>query len=105
MASCKYDIVTVGGGLGGAALAKTMTEHGARVLVLERERQFKDRVRGEGMHAWGVPEARALGIYDLLRDTCGCEARWWDTYLESAGGHANNPSKANIPTRAHLSQI
>jgi choline dehydrogenase-like flavoprotein len=47
MASDKYDIVTVGGGLGGAALTKTMTEQGARVLVLERERQFKDRVRGD----------------------------------------------------------
>jgi hypothetical protein len=23
----------------------------------------------------------------------------------STGGHANNPGKANIPTRAHLSQI
>ena len=34
-----YDIITVGGGLGGAALAKAMAEHGARVLVLEREAQ------------------------------------------------------------------
>jgi flavin-dependent dehydrogenase len=42
-----YDIITVGGGLGGASLAKAMAEHGARVLVLEREQQFKDRVRGE----------------------------------------------------------
>lgn len=83
MASGTYDILTVGGGLGGSALAKAMAEHGARVLVVERERQFKDRVRGEGMHAWGVPEARALGIYELLRETCGVEVRWWDTYLHS----------------------
>jgi menaquinone-9 beta-reductase len=83
MATDTYDIITVGGGLGGSALAKVMAEHGARVLVVERERQFKDRVRGEGMHAWGVPEARALGIYELLRETCGVEVRWWDTYLNS----------------------
>lgn len=83
MASGTYDIVTVGGGLGGSCLAKAMAEHGARVLVVERERQFRDRVRGEGMHAWGVPEARALGIYELLRETCGVEVRWWDTYLRS----------------------
>jgi flavin-dependent dehydrogenase len=31
-----YDIITVGGGLGGAAAAKVMAEHGARVLVIER---------------------------------------------------------------------
>jgi 2-polyprenyl-6-methoxyphenol hydroxylase-like FAD-dependent oxidoreductase len=83
MASATYDIITVGGGLGGAALALAMAEHGARVLVLERESHFRDRVRGEGMHAWGVPEARALGIYERLRETCGVEVRWWDTYLRA----------------------
>jgi 2-polyprenyl-6-methoxyphenol hydroxylase-like FAD-dependent oxidoreductase len=82
MASGTYDIITVGGGLGGATLAKAIAEHGACVLVLERERQLKDWVRGEGMHAWGVPEARALGIYELLRETCGVEVRWWDTCLQ-----------------------
>jgi cation diffusion facilitator CzcD-associated flavoprotein CzcO len=41
MASNGYDVITVGGGLGGAALAKAMSEHGARVLVLEREKQLQ----------------------------------------------------------------
>ncbi len=48
-----YDIVIVGGGLGGSALAKAMAERGASVLVLEREKQFRDRVRGEGVWPWG----------------------------------------------------
>src|SRR5439155_7438881 len=39
-----YDIITVGGGLGGSALARAMAARGARVLVLEHEKQFKDRV-------------------------------------------------------------
>jgi 2-polyprenyl-6-methoxyphenol hydroxylase-like FAD-dependent oxidoreductase len=81
MASGTYDLITVGGGLGGAALAKVMAEHGARVLILERETHFKDRVRGEQMSSWGVGEARKLGIYELLRDACGHEVRWWQTYL------------------------
>jgi choline dehydrogenase-like flavoprotein len=42
MAQGTYDIITVGGGLGGSTLAKVMAERGARVLVLERERQFRD---------------------------------------------------------------
>jgi len=47
VANKTYDIITVGGGLGGASLAKAMAEHGAKVLVLERETRFKDRVLGE----------------------------------------------------------
>ena len=61
-----YDLITVGGGLGGAGLAKAMAEAGARVLVLEREREFRDRVRGEGMHPWGITEAKELGLYEPI---------------------------------------
>src|SRR6266700_1719534 len=78
MISDSYDIITVGGGLGSSALAKVMAEAGKRVLVLEREREFKDRVRGEYMSPWGVAELRELSIYDLIRDACGAEAPFVD---------------------------
>ena len=61
-----YDIITVGGGLGGASVAKAMAEKGKKVLVLERETKFKDRVRGEWMAPWGVAETKKLGIFDDL---------------------------------------
>ena len=76
-----YDIITVGGGLGGAALGRSMAQRGARVLIIERETKFKDRVRGEGMTPWGCAEARELGIYDLLVASCGHEVPWWDNYI------------------------
>jgi 2-polyprenyl-6-methoxyphenol hydroxylase-like FAD-dependent oxidoreductase len=70
-----------------------MADHGARVLVLEREPQFKDRIRGELLLPWGGAEARALGIYELLRDTCGHEVPWFDTYLGAMPtGHNNLPA-------------
>jgi choline dehydrogenase-like flavoprotein len=47
-----YDIITIGSGIAASALAKAMAEHGAKVLVLEREVKFKDRVRGEGLVCW-----------------------------------------------------
>jgi 2-polyprenyl-6-methoxyphenol hydroxylase-like FAD-dependent oxidoreductase len=81
MASETYDIITVGGGLGGAALAKAMAEHGARVLVLEREKQFKDRVRGEFLAPWGVAEAHELGIDTLLRGACGQDLPYVQTQI------------------------
>ena len=68
--------ITVDGGLGGAAVAGAMAERGASVLVLERETQFKDRVRGEGIAPWGVAEARQLGIYDMLLSSCGHEVKY-----------------------------
>jgi 2-polyprenyl-6-methoxyphenol hydroxylase-like FAD-dependent oxidoreductase len=62
-----YDVIVAGGGLGGSALAKVMAEAGARVLVLEQEARFKDRVRGEFLPPWGVSEARRLGLDDAIK--------------------------------------
>ena len=78
-----YDIITVGGGLGGSALARAMAARGARVLVLEHEKQFKDRVRGEFMAPWGVAEARELGIDQLLRDSCAQDLPYSQTQIGS----------------------
>ena len=74
-----YDVITIGGGLAGGALAKMLAESGMRVLVLEREIAFRDRVRGEQMDCWGVVEARTLGLYGLLLDTCAHEVRYWSS--------------------------
>ncbi|MFZ3339765.1 MAG: NAD(P)/FAD-dependent oxidoreductase [Terriglobales bacterium] len=68
-----YDIITVGGGIAASALAKAMAERGAKVLMLEREKQFKDRVRGEAIVSWGVAEANELGICGLLKEKCAHE--------------------------------
>lgn len=79
-----YDIVTVGGGLGGAALAGAVAAAGAHVLVLERERRFVDRVRGEALVSWGAAELRALGLYDEVLDRCGQALRWIELYFLGA---------------------
>ncbi len=75
-----YDIITVGGGLGGSSLCRAMAERGARVLVLERERKFKDRVRGEAMWPWGFAELQALGIDQSICNTFATEMRLLDVY-------------------------
>jgi menaquinone-9 beta-reductase len=73
MSAPSYDIITVGGGIAASALAKAMAERGAKVLVVERETQFRDRVRGEAIVSWGVAEAGELGICALLQQTCAHE--------------------------------
>jgi 2-polyprenyl-6-methoxyphenol hydroxylase-like FAD-dependent oxidoreductase len=79
-----YDIITVGGGLGGSAMARSMAEQGYRVLVVEHDREFRDRVRGEWLAPWGVVETKLLGIYDLLINNCGYHPTVWDTRLGPA---------------------
>ena len=70
-----YQVIVIGGGLAGATLATALAQRSITTLVLERETDFKDRVRGEQVHAWGAFEARKLGIYDLIMKTCGHEVR------------------------------
>ena len=71
-----FDVVTVGGGMGASALAISLARSGARVLVLEKETKFRDRVRGEALAPWGVAEARKLGLAELLLNTCAKELPW-----------------------------
>jgi menaquinone-9 beta-reductase len=93
MDSNQFDIIIVGGGIGGASLGKVLAEAGMRVLVVEKDREFRDRVRGEAMAPWGVPEAKALGIYQLLRETCGHEVPWLRTFIRTTLlDHRNLPA-------------
>jgi 2-polyprenyl-6-methoxyphenol hydroxylase-like FAD-dependent oxidoreductase len=58
------DVVIIGGGIGGTALAGYLARGGLSVLVLEQLETFSDRVRGEWMAPWGVAEAKRLGLYE-----------------------------------------
>lgn len=80
-----YDLIVAGGGLGGSALAKVMADAGVRVLLLEQEARFKDRVRGEFLPPWGVAEARRLALEDTFK-TCGCSS----PYMEMGLGQARD---------------
>ena len=75
-----YDIVTIGGGLGGSAIAKAMADRGANVLVLEREVRMRDRVRGEFLWPWGTAEAIDLGIYSALIEGSGHRVPYLNVY-------------------------
>jgi 2-polyprenyl-6-methoxyphenol hydroxylase-like FAD-dependent oxidoreductase len=65
------DVVVVGGGIAGCALAATLARAGVDVLVLEREARYRDRVRGEIFVSWGVAELRRMGLEDALLATPG----------------------------------
>ena len=57
----QFDVVIVGGGIGGGALATVLARAGKRVLVLEKATVYRDRVRGEWIAPWGVAERKRSG--------------------------------------------
>jgi len=86
-----YDLVIVGGGIGGSALATVMARAGRKVLLLEKSEQYEDRVRGEWIAPWGVAETKRLGLYDLLMSAGGhhiCEHVTYDESLAPAACEA-----------------
>lgn len=66
MTNLSPEIVIVGGGVGGGALATVLARNGVEVVVLERETSYPDRVRGEFIAPWGVAEFKRLGLLDLV---------------------------------------
>ena len=76
------DVVVVGAGIAGASVAAVLARGGLEVLLLERQRAYRDRVRGEYMAPWGVLEARDVGLEDVIRGTRAVDARYSVTYDE-----------------------
>src|SRR5947209_17357133 len=65
------DVAIVGAGIAGGALATVLARAGLDVLLLEREVEYHDRVRGESMFPWGVAEVLDLGLEQVLLDAGG----------------------------------
>jgi 2-polyprenyl-6-methoxyphenol hydroxylase-like FAD-dependent oxidoreductase len=91
------DVVVVGGGIGGASLACALARENLGVVVLEATTEYEDRVRGESMHAWGVKEARNLGVEDVLVAAGAHIAPVWKQYSESGGEPAEIPVTMLVP--------
>jgi 2-polyprenyl-6-methoxyphenol hydroxylase-like FAD-dependent oxidoreductase len=61
-----HEVIIVGAGIAGAALATVLARAGRDVLLLEKSEAFTDHVRGEALLRWGVKEAQDLGLHDAL---------------------------------------
>jgi 2-polyprenyl-6-methoxyphenol hydroxylase-like FAD-dependent oxidoreductase len=91
-----YDLIIVGGGLAGSSLAIALAPTGARILIVEHQDQFRDRIRGEVLMPWGSLEAKRLGIYDLLLESCAIEIPFY-TRFRTDGSTAVRDLAATTP--------
>lgn len=69
-----------GGGVAGAALAVVLARAGITVAVIERERRFRDRVRGDCLFPWGATEAAQLGLAAVLPQSGARPLPIWQPY-------------------------
>jgi 2-polyprenyl-6-methoxyphenol hydroxylase-like FAD-dependent oxidoreductase len=69
MASPSFDVIVVGGGIAGSTLGGVLARSGLGVLIVEKEARFRDRVRGESTWPYGVADALAMGLAELLAQT------------------------------------
>ncbi|MGA6970448.1 MAG: NAD(P)/FAD-dependent oxidoreductase [Candidatus Binatus sp.] len=60
------EVVIVGAGIGGSALAIVVARAGIGVTVVEKSVLHVDHVRGEWLAPWGVAETQRLGLYETL---------------------------------------
>jgi 2-polyprenyl-6-methoxyphenol hydroxylase-like FAD-dependent oxidoreductase len=92
------DVVIVGAGIAGASIAAVLARDGLEVLLLERQRAYRDRVRGEYMAPWGVLEARAVGLEAVIRGARAVDARYSVPYDELLTPSAAEAAKGDAST-------
>lgn len=78
------DIVIIGAGVAGLTAARALAELGLGVTIVERERRFRDRIRGEALHPWGAAEAANLDLIGILRQSDGHPLPTWRRYADRA---------------------
>lgn len=76
------DIAIVGGGVAGSSAAITLQREGYSTAVIEREAVYRDRVRGEACHPWGVRELIELGLKEFVDQVDGLDLTHWTRYRD-----------------------
>lgn len=84
MTNREFDVVIAGGGFAGSSLGGVLARGGLDVAIVERERQFRDRIRGEFTWPWGRAEIDRLGLLPTFESIGALPLLRMDEYLEGA---------------------
>ncbi|KAJ1989366.1 Squalene epoxidase [Dimargaris cristalligena] len=73
--SCEYDVIIIGAGVAGAALAYAFGTDSRKVLLVERDLSEPDRIVGELMQPGGIQALQKLGLEDCIENIEGITTR------------------------------
>lgn len=77
-----FDVAIAGGGLAGSSLGGVLARGGLKVAIVERERRFRDRIRGEFTWPWGRDEIDRLGLSAVFERAGALPLERLDEYLD-----------------------
>src|SRR6478752_7195844 len=83
-----FDVIIAGGGFAGSALGGVLARGGLNIAIVERERAFRDRIRGEFTWPWGRAEIDRLGLFPVFDSIGALPLLRMDEYLD--GGYSRS---------------
>ncbi|KAI9832184.1 MAG: hypothetical protein M1819_004536 [Sarea resinae] len=95
------DVVIVGGGVVGCAVAVAMGKQGRSVFMLERSLKEPDRIIGELLQPGGVSALEKLGIRDCLEGIDGVTVDGYQVIFHGEGVHIPYPENADDTPNKH----
>jgi squalene monooxygenase len=90
----QYDVIVIGAGVVGAALATTLGKQGKRVLVVEASLQEPDRIVGELMQPRGVESLKKLGLGECVEGIDAHVVDGYAVYYQKEHFRVNYPDNA-----------
>ncbi|KAG9547416.1 squalene epoxidase, partial [Aureobasidium melanogenum] len=103
------DVVIIGAGILGCALAVAFSDQGRSVILLEKSLKQPDRIVGELLQPGGVAALEELGLADCLEDIDAIKVLGYDViyhgdevaipYPENAASTATNPNEKQKKSR------
>ena len=106
----KYDcdILVVGGGPSGSALAFHLAQRGIKVTVVESQKFPRDKICGDGVSAVALTELQKLGITSLTEFSKSAEVKQVGLFIEdkkvtiALSKHADMPFRSRVIPREQL---
>lgn len=99
-----HDVLIIGAGVAGGALAAFLGKHGKRVLLIERDLEEPHRIVGELLQPGGVAKLRAMGLESVLEGIDAQEVEGYGLLMKDKTFSINYPEAIEPKTNEMTAQ-